>query len=153
MPTVLLLDYSMLLKARHDELVHEWITLNKHELIQRLKSIMRLWFKNKKGKFFSPSRSELRPPGTESHCATLKLRSPHSSAFQMPANIRQLKHELYCWQLVHLNSRQKLLFGPSAMQPVTRIIILSAIQMGILIILLLLHDLIFSFNIPDFSSC
>ena len=31
----LLLDYSILLKPRHDELIHESITLHNHELILR----------------------------------------------------------------------------------------------------------------------
>ena len=37
----LLLDYSILLKARHDELIHEWITLHYHELIQMFMYYMR----------------------------------------------------------------------------------------------------------------
>ena len=37
---VQLLDYSILLKARHDELIHESITLYNHKLIQREAAIM-----------------------------------------------------------------------------------------------------------------
>ena len=41
-----LLDYSISLKARQEELIHEKIILSNHELIQRLMTIMRLQLKN-----------------------------------------------------------------------------------------------------------
>ena len=40
MSYVQLLDYSNLLKARHDELFHESITLHNYELTARLAAIM-----------------------------------------------------------------------------------------------------------------
>ena len=49
---VRLLDYSILLKARHDELIHESITLRNHELILRKTLIMRSQLKNERGHFF-----------------------------------------------------------------------------------------------------
>ena len=36
---VRLLDYPILLKARHDELIHKSITLHNYELIRRLMAI------------------------------------------------------------------------------------------------------------------
>ena len=40
------LDHSILLKARHDELIHESITLQNYEFTPRLMAIMRSWLKN-----------------------------------------------------------------------------------------------------------
>ena len=53
---VRLLDYSILLKARHDELIEELITLHSYEAFIRLMAIMRSQLKNER-EFFSP------PPG------------------------------------------------------------------------------------------
>ena len=50
---VWLLDYSISLEARHDELIHELITLDNHELIQRLMEIMRSQLKTKEEIFLS----------------------------------------------------------------------------------------------------
>ena len=47
-----LLDYSILL---NDELIHEVTTLHNHELIPIKMAIMRLWLRNERGKFFSPT--------------------------------------------------------------------------------------------------
>ena len=51
---VQLLDYSFLLNARHDELIHESITLDNHNLILRLTEIMRSQLKNLRN-IFSPT--------------------------------------------------------------------------------------------------
>ena len=48
--------YSILLKASHDELVHELVTLHNHKLIPRLMTIMRSQLKNERGNFFLPTR-------------------------------------------------------------------------------------------------
>ena len=52
---VWLLDHSILLKARHDELNHEFITLHNHELILRLTAISRSQLKSKREKLFLPT--------------------------------------------------------------------------------------------------
>ena len=49
---VRLLDHSILLRARHCEL----IPLHNHELILSLMAIVRSWLKNKRGTFFSTTR-------------------------------------------------------------------------------------------------
>ena len=42
-------------KARHDELIHELITLQKHRLILMYKAIMRSQLNSKQGFFFNPT--------------------------------------------------------------------------------------------------
>ena len=50
---VRLLDYSILLKARHNELIHEFIILHNHELIPRYyKAIMRFQLNNNRWKIY-----------------------------------------------------------------------------------------------------
>ena len=64
-------DYSILLKARHDELIDKSISLHNYEFNLRLTSILRWQLKNER-KFFSPSPGfEPRSPGTENQWATL----------------------------------------------------------------------------------
>ena len=50
------LDYAILLKARHAELIHNSINLNNHTLILWQTVIMRSKLKNERGIFFSPTR-------------------------------------------------------------------------------------------------
>ena len=50
------LDYAILLKARHAELIHNSINLNNHTLIPWQTVIMRSKLKNERGIFFSPTR-------------------------------------------------------------------------------------------------
>ena len=63
------LDFSILLKAIHDET----ITLHNHEIIMRSTAITRSQIENVVGKFFSPSGFESRSPGTKTLCATNEL--------------------------------------------------------------------------------
>ena len=49
----------VLLKARHNELIHESITLHNYELALTSKAIMRSQLENERSKFFSPTESQL----------------------------------------------------------------------------------------------